>query len=381
MKRKIYHLVIALLVMGNSSFAQQWTGNNNTTDAISRDGNVGIGTGTNPPTAKLDVNCYNGAGEIPQSGLLLRTSSFNTGTNANNSYYLKTLDMGSGSVPFIIKGNGNVGIGTESPASLLDVQGNTGGNIVTRVKNNGAGRAQLYLDAGGTSDASIQFMTQGTSYFKLLSVNSFFGLYDDVNSTYRLSVNSSGNVGIGTASPSFKLDVNGGSINIPKDEALRAAGNWVLGQTSSNAIHLGSTAVSNDFSFDSNTSTGLMTIKSTGDVAIGTTDSKGYKLAVAGNAIAESMTVKLQANWPDYVFKPSYSLTPLSELKIYIDKNQHLPEVPSAAEVEKDGQNLGEMNKLLLKKVEELTLYLIEQQKINQSLQLQIDKLSKQIKQ
>ena len=100
-----------------------------------------------------------------------------------------------------------------------------------------------------------------------------------------------------------------------------------------------------------------------GSLAIGTTDPKGYKLAVAGDAIAESMTVDLQGNWPDYTFKKEYRLMPLADLKTYVDKNQHLPEIPSAAQVAKDGINLGEMNRLLLKKVEELTLYLIDQKK------------------
>jgi hypothetical protein len=56
------------------------------------------------------------------------------------------------------------------------------------------------------------------------------------------------------------------------------------------------------------------------------------------------------------------ALATLTELKTYIDKNQHLPDMPSEAEVAKNGINLGEMNKLLVKKVEELTLYQIEQQ-------------------
>jgi hypothetical protein len=65
------------------------------------------------------------------------------------------------------------------------------------------------------------------------------------------------------------------------------------------------------------------------------------------------------------VFKKDYQLRPLSEVKTYIDQNQHLPEIPSAQEIAKDGLNLGEMNRLLVKKVEELTLYLIEQKEEN----------------
>jgi hypothetical protein len=67
--------------------------------------------------------------------------------------------------------------------------------------------------------------------------------------------------------------------------------------------------------------------------------------------------------WPDYVFNKEYQLTPLNELEQFITENQHLPNVPSAAEVEANGVELGEMNALLLQKVEELTLYIIQLEK------------------
>jgi hypothetical protein len=73
------------------------------------------------------------------------------------------------------------------------------------------------------------------------------------------------------------------------------------------------------------------------------------------------MTVKLYSAWPDYVFKTQYKLPALNEVKAYIDRNHHLPEMPSEQEVKDNGINLGEMNKLLTKKVEELTLYAIGQ--------------------
>ncbi|MCB0810418.1 MAG: hypothetical protein KDB96_14165, partial [Flavobacteriales bacterium] len=69
------------------------------------------------------------------------------------------------------------------------------------------------------------------------------------------------------------------------------------------------------------------------------------------------------AGFPDYVFEPDYDLMTLEEVEAYIKKNGHLPNVPSAREVEENGLGLGEMNKILLEKVEELTLHLIEQQK------------------
>jgi hypothetical protein len=97
-----------------------------------------------------------------------------------------------------------------------------------------------------------------------------------------------------------------------------------------------------------------------GNLSLGTTDSKGYKLAVNGNMIANSVTVKMYP-WADFVFKKEYNLRSLPEVKAYIDKNHHLPEIPSELEVIKNGLDLGQMNKLLMQKVEELTLYLLEQ--------------------
>ena len=117
-----------------------------------------------------------------------------------------------------------------------------------------------------------------------------------------------------------------------------------------------------------------------GNVGIGTSDTKGYKLAVNGSFIATSVTVKLNSAWPDYVFKPSYQLPSLSEVKTYIDQNQHLPEIPSEQEMAKNGLDVSEMNKLLMKKVEELTLYLIEHQQQIKDQQQQINALKKQMR-
>jgi hypothetical protein len=101
----------------------------------------------------------------------------------------------------------------------------------------------------------------------------------------------------------------------------------------------------------------------TGNVGIGTTTPGSFKLAVEGKIGAREVQVTLQNPWPDYVFEPTYNLKPLAEIETYIKENKHLPEVPSAAAMEKNGVLLGEMNMLLLKKIEELTLFLIEQNK------------------
>lgn len=100
-----------------------------------------------------------------------------------------------------------------------------------------------------------------------------------------------------------------------------------------------------------------------GDLGVGTLDTKGYKLAVAGNMIAESVKVQLQSSWPDYVFAESYKLPTLEETEKHIREKGHLSEIPSAAEVKSSGIDLGEMNAKLLQKIEELTLYIIDLEK------------------
>lgn len=106
-----------------------------------------------------------------------------------------------------------------------------------------------------------------------------------------------------------------------------------------------------------------MSIAPNGKVGIGT-ESPDEALTVKGNIHTREIRVDLKgAIAPDYVFSNDYDLRKLSEVEDYIHENRHLPEVPSASEMEERGINLKEMNLLLLKKVEELTLYMIEQNK------------------
>lgn len=116
-----------------------------------------------------------------------------------------------------------------------------------------------------------------------------------------------------------------------------------------------------------------------GNVGIGTIDTKGYRLAVNGDAIFNRVRVKPYANWPDYVFDNQYELPPLKNLEIFVHTNNHLPGVPSSDEVEKNGFDLGDNQTILLKKVEELTLYIIEQNKNAEEQQRQIDKLQQEV--
>ena len=108
-----------------------------------------------------------------------------------------------------------------------------------------------------------------------------------------------------------------------------------------------------------------------GNVGIGTT-TPDEKLTVKGSIHSEEVKVDLSVPAPDYVFYKEYRLTPLEELRFYIEQNKHLPNIPPAKEMEANGIELGVMNMKLLEKIEELTLYILQQQQ-------QIEKLEKRM--
>jgi len=116
-------------------------------------------------------------------------------------------------------------------------------------------------------------------------------------------------------------------------------------------------------------------LKDDGTVGVGCSDTRGYKLAVYGNILCEEVLVRKYANWPDFVFDNDYNLTPLSELELFIKSNKHLPGMPTAKDVNENGLNLSKISAALLMKVEELTKYIIDQQKEIDSLKSAINNL------
>ncbi|MEM0994155.1 MAG: DNRLRE domain-containing protein [Bacteroidota bacterium] len=117
-----------------------------------------------------------------------------------------------------------------------------------------------------------------------------------------------------------------------------------------------------------------------GNVGIGTTTPL-TKFVVDGEIRATKVRVRGDVNLPDYVFEPDYELRSLEEVAAYIDANGHLPEVPSAEQVEQEGLSLGDMDATLLKKIEELTLYMIEMKRENEALKQEVATLKQQLKQ
>ncbi len=115
------------------------------------------------------------------------------------------------------------------------------------------------------------------------------------------------------------------------------------------------------------------------NIAIGTSNTQGYKLAVNGSAIFTRVVIKPQANWPDYVFDKGYKLAPLVDVERYVHAYHHLPGVPSGEEVNDKGIDVAAQESALLKKVEELTLYVIDLDKEVKGLESEHERLKAQV--
>ncbi|MBK1442602.1 hypothetical protein JHJ32_21560 [Parapedobacter sp. ISTM3] len=180
---------------------------------------------------------------------------------------------------------------------------------------------------------------------------------------------SNGNVGIGILGPQYSIDVN---KEIPEIRLLETtSGNRrrfevSVGRFGNEITFLSSYGTGGNYPFVFRFGGGVqevMRITRIGDVGIGTTNPQA-KLAVNGNILAKEVKVKTDISVPDYVFAPEYELPALADVEAYVKEHRHLPEIPSAKDIERDGLDLAEMNLLLLKKVEELTLHLIEKEQI-----------------
>lgn len=233
---------------------------------------------------------------------------------------------------------GSLALGT---TSLIGTYGSNDRVFQVTGQSSTGGAFLLLGSATGGNNFTIAY-TPSLSSVGIHSAS--YPLAFNIGGSERMRLQTNGNVGIGTATANHKLDVNG-SINatgILLNGSPIKETQWATSGTNIN-------------------------YNAAGMVSIGTTTTPaGYKLAVGGRIVAEEIVVKLQANWPDYVFENDYKMPSLEELQLFIAEHKHLPGVPSAKEIQENGVSVGEMNAILLKKVEELTLYLLEQNKLIQ---------------
>jgi|688.fasta_scaffold147717_2 hypothetical protein len=185
-----------------------------------------------------------------------------------------------------------------------------------------------------------------------------------------------GNIGIGTPNPLSKLSVyeSGSSNNIWRGRSDFGGDNAkiVAGEYNNTAYFGAHTPALNAWA-------NLAINPNGGNVGIGTTNPGIYKLAVEGTIGARKLKVT-QSSWADDVFKTNYKLIPITELENFIQENNHLPGVPSEKEVKGKDLDISETQTMLLKKIEELTLYLIESEKKRTELETRLRKIEKKVK-
>ncbi|MES2777896.1 MAG: hypothetical protein V4722_27195 [Bacteroidota bacterium] len=334
---------------------------------ILANGNVGIDAAT--PTATLQVGRGNTIGGTAQFDGTSFSSHFNYDTE--ESTYIRggkatsqvvINDQSSGNVR-LAEGGGKVGIGLSNPPVALSFATVLGKKI------------SLYRGATGDAGFGV-FANELRINSDNANADITFG-WDNLTFGYQEKMRirgNSGNVGIGTNDPGYKLDVNG---------RMRLRHNGVTsGLWFNNSANVETSFVgqytdtkfgifgSSGWQFAIDNIDGTVYCGSPNLDTENLTKAPGYKLKVFGKVIAEEVRVQVKSAWPDYVFSKDYKLNSLNTVEAYIAANNHLPNVPAAAEVEKSGIALGEMQTKMMEKIEELTLYII-------GLQKQIDALKK----
>lgn len=405
---------------------------------VFNNGNVGIGTSS--PGEALEV-----VGNIKTDGLEAEdidiTGDFAIGTSNPLARFHVSSQSGrdplrvqiDGSTRLLLKDNGGlalgyyaapptrglyvygkVGIGTSSPSEKLEVAGN--------IKADEISVTGFKLDYGNPSTGQfLQYNAEGSAGWvdppetednlgnhimtQTLKTNGQW-INGDADPNEGIFVSNAGKVGIGTNNPDAHLQVNGGSydiwarfkwasnsLNFGRAISGTGLGDWGTSYIGFNLYRAGDNSWNTEYDGASNG--GALIYTTTGGSIVftcisndpntagiqnlndtGIKDNTRMILRSDGLLKANEVVVKTDV-WSDYVFKDDYILPDLTDVEGFINKNNHLPDVPTENEVKEEGINLGNMDAILLKKIEELTLYVIELKKENKEMQKEIENLKK----
>jgi hypothetical protein len=355
-------------------------------------GNIGIGAVNPKVPLQISRNGYSaiGLGDDDANVFYL------TKETADNSFNIWRGMLGASANFFKITSSGNVGLGVSNPTGLLSLPDRGNGTLRVGVYDNranavaqileslavvgrsksdesslGAVDVDYYGNGVGTtwSGAILRYLptsypgsvygvpaqgaalVTGQNSSKLIvGVNSSAPIHFAHAAGIDMTILEGGKVGIGTSNPRALLQISRygyGAIGLGDDDANVF---YLTKETSDNSFNIWRGALG--------ASANLFKINASGNIGIGTSNPQS-KLAVNGTVTAKEVIVTLNG-WSDYVFAPNYRLAPLSEVAKHIESERHLPGIPSEAEIVDKGLSMGEMQRLHMAKIEELTLYAIQ---------------------
>ena len=382
MKKIIFPLLLTFII--SNTFAQS----------------VGIGTTTPNPGAILDLTSTNKGlllprmttgqrGTVPAvAGMVVYDTDFKEYYHHDGVGWKKMLNSSfwnsSSTRSYIYNTTDSIGIGTSTPDEKLHVYN---GNIYVQDLRAGKNPHVIFdVPATNFKEGGLQFTRAADTlaainYREVTGVPNYIKVAVSNNGTGPdLVVNTNGFTGLGITEPLVKLhlydrsasevirlDAENPMIQLrrrtsPLNQIPEVFANIGFVQTNGDDFRIGTNSSNNLGKFVVRTnSTDRLFIDASGNVSIGTeTAAPGYMLRIGGKMICEEVKVKLEGSWPDYVFKSDYKLMPLPQLKSFLALNNHLPKILPAADMEKNGINVGEMQKKMMEKIEELTLYILQ---------------------
>ncbi len=281
-----------------------------------------------------------------------------------------TIEAGAPNNALYVDDGGNIGNGTASPAvNIHIVEGNS---PALRLQQDGSAgfTPQTWDLAGNETNFFIRDITNGSKLpFKIKPSAPTNSLY----------IAADGNVGLNDASPDAALNVerSNGTAKILVEETTATAGTYTLldlqasGASVRPRFSMTNGGASTTWNFDILNVTGDFAFTRGGGGPVFTFDRDSGDLSIEGVFVSNGTNLDV----PDYVFAEGYELRSLEEVKAFIDAKNHLPDVPSAAEVKGAGLNITEMQLTLLRKVEELTLYTLEQHETIQKLEQRLESM------
>jgi hypothetical protein len=261
---------------------------------------------------------------------------------ANNHVFYSDANATVSNELMRISGNGAVGIGVSDPITILDIKSRM------RIRNS-TETAGVYFD--GTTNTYKGFIGMQT--------DNLIGLFGFNGAGWAVNMNATnGNLGVGTSNPTDKLTVLTGTSNYG---ISHTNGTSTISTYIDNTAGWIGTKSNHPLFFYTNGGAVQMALNQSGNLQLGGTGIPvGYKMSIDGKLICTELDVMLNTAWPDYVFKKDYKLNPLEKVENFINQNGHLPNLPKAEDIDNKVLSLGNMSKLQMEKIEELTLYIID---------------------